>query len=79
MGSPTREDLMVYPSSPRTGRYLGNTNTTEVHDLQNEQPNCQIDEILAAGHAVGFRPDTLAQARSEGFDNCHYCIGGSTR
>lgn len=60
-------------------RYLGNENTTEVHDLQNEKTQCQIDEILAANHAAGFDPDTLAQAHKEGYDNGHYCIGGSTR
>lgn len=60
-------------------RFLGNTNTKEVHDLHNESLNCQIDEILAAGHAVVFSPDTLGQAHSEGYDNGHYCIGGSTR
>lgn len=60
-------------------RYLGNENTTEVHDLRNETTQCQIDEILAAGHAVGFTPDTLSQAHSEGYDNGAYCIGGSTR
>jgi hypothetical protein len=38
----------------------------EVRDLRAEKNNCEIDEILRAGHAVGFTPDTLAQARSEG-------------
>ena len=51
----------------------------EVHDLLRENTNCQIGEILTAGNGVGFRPDTLAQAHSEGYDNCAYCIGGSTR
>jgi len=60
-------------------RFLGNLRTTEVHDLTRETTQCQIDEILRAGHAVGFRPDTLAQAHSERYDNCAYCIGGSTR
>jgi hypothetical protein len=60
-------------------RYLGNTHTTEVHDLKNEQADCQIDEIIRAGHAVTFSPDTLALAHAEGYDNCAYCIGSSTR
>jgi hypothetical protein len=63
-------------------RYVGNTNTKEVHDLDNEQTGtneCQIDEIIAAGHAITFNPDSLAQAHSEGYDNGKYCIGGSTR
>lgn len=66
---------------PIKKRYLGNNNPSkmEVHDLHNEQTNCQIDEILKANHAVVFDPDTLEQAHSEGYDNCAYCIGGSKR
>jgi hypothetical protein len=67
----------------RTGdRYLGNTNKREVHDLIHEDASpsaCQIDEIIAAGHALGFNPDTLDQAHVEGYDNCRYCIGELTR
>ena len=74
---------MSYPIYSRTGdHYLGNTNTREVHDLIHEDASpsgCQIDEILAAGHAVGFSPDILDQAHVEGFDNCRCCIGESTR
>ena len=63
-------------------RYCGNTNKMEFHDLDNEDTKpsgCQIDEIIAAGHAKAFDPDTLEQAHSEGYDNCAYCIGASTR
>ncbi|SFQ11490.1 hypothetical protein [Salibacterium halotolerans] len=60
-------------------RFLGNSNTKEVHDLDNEQTTCQINEIVKHNHAVTFTPDTLATAKSEGYDNGHYCIGGSTR
>ena len=63
-------------------RFLGNTNTTEVHDLDNEKmgpSECQISEIINAGNARLFSPNTLQQANSLGYDNCHYCIGGSTR
>lgn len=66
-------------SRPNNKRYLGNTNKTEVHDLLNETARCQIDELLGAGRAVVFTPDTLAQAESEGYDNPHDCIGDSTR
>ena len=64
---------------PTNKQYLGNTNKKEVHDLKNEKTQCQINEIIKAGHAVVFSPDTLAQAHSEGYDNGAYCIGGSTR
>lgn len=63
-------------------RYVGNTNKKEVHDSDNEKtaPNeCQIDEIIKAGHARTFSPDTVEQAHREGYDNCKWCIGGSRR
>jgi hypothetical protein len=71
------------PGPPTYGkRFIGNTNTTEVHDLDNEQTGsneCQIDEIISAGHVKTFSPDTLDQAHDEGYDNCAHCIGGSLR
>ncbi|MBD3375246.1 hypothetical protein GF406_09440 [candidate division KSB1 bacterium] len=63
-------------------RYLGNNNPTgdrEVHDLNNERAQCQIDKIIQNNHAVRFVPDTLSQARKEGFDPCEWCIGGGNR
>ncbi|WP_419892829.1 hypothetical protein [Oceanobacillus kimchii] len=57
-------------------RYIGNTNTNEVHDLENEKTSCRINEIKH-DHIVNFNPDTHAQAKREGFDNCAYCIGNS--
>jgi hypothetical protein len=66
-------------SRPTTKNFLGNTNKHEVHELVRETRNCQIDEIILAGHAVVFSPDTLAQAKSEGFDNCDWCLAASTR
>jgi hypothetical protein len=61
-------------------RYLGNINKTEVHDLDNEKigpRECQIDEIIRAGHDRPF--DTQAAANNAGHDNCAYCIGNSRR
>lgn len=65
-------------------RFVGNTSADkrEVHDLDNEQTGaneCQIDEIIRAGHARTFTPDSLAQAKSEGYDPCAYCLRGSRR
>lgn len=71
---------MSYPTSTKSvKRYMGNTNKMEVHDLQRETSQCQISEIISAGHAVGFQPDTLSQAHSEGFDDCAYCLSSSQR
>jgi hypothetical protein len=66
------------PSSPLfNARYCGNTNTLEVHDLDNEQTQCQINEIIAAGHAKAFH--SLQEAIAAGYDRCAYCLGGSLR
>lgn len=61
-------------------RYLGNTNNLEVHDLDNEKTGgnqCQIDEIIRAGHDKPF--DTLGSAHAAGYDNCAWCLGDSSR
>lgn len=58
-------------------QYCGNTNKKEVHDLDNEKTNCQIDEIIRAGHDRPFT--SLAAAHNQGYDNCAWCLGGSTR
>ena len=60
-------------------RYCANTSPTkkEVHDLDNEKAQCQIDEIIAAGNAKPY--DSLDDAHRDGYDNGHWCIGGSTR
>lgn len=68
------------PGAPTYGkRFVGNKNHMEVHDLDNEKTACQIDEIIRAGHAVIFSPDSLAEARRQGYDNGAHCIGGSAR
>ena len=71
-----------YGSPIHGKRFLGNKNKKEVHDLDNEKTGaneCQINEIIAAGNATTFTPDTLKQADSEGYDNCAHCIGRSER
>ena len=65
--------------SPYNGRkYIGNSNTKEVHNLDNEQTNCQINEIKS-DHIVTFNPDSQSVANSDGYDNCAHCIGNSKR
>jgi hypothetical protein len=60
-------------------RYLANASASklEVHDLDNEKSQCQIDEISKAGHDRPF--NSLSTAQAQGYDNCAYCIGGSQR
>lgn len=60
-------------------RYLANANTSsrEVHDLDDERTNCQIDEIIAAGNERPY--DSVSAAVADGYDRCHWCLGGSNR
>ncbi len=66
------------PDHPLFGKkYCGDKAKKEVHDLDHEDPGregCRIDEIIAAGQAQGFVPDTLEQAYNEGFKACPKCI-----
>lgn len=58
-------------------RYLGNTNTLEVHETANEQTGCQLDEIKPE-HRKWY--DSLEEAkRDRNYDNCAHCLGSSTR
>lgn len=58
-------------------RYLGNTNTLELHDTDNETRNCQLDEIEAE-HRQWY--DAMLDAkRDRDYDNCHWCMGQSSR
>jgi hypothetical protein len=52
---------------------LGDVQTKEVHELRNERRACHVEDLLLAGRGVGFIPDTLAQARIEGYAICQHC------
>ncbi len=60
-------------------RYLANTNPSksEVHDLDAEKVQCQIDEIIKAGHDKPYH--SLETAHRDGYDDCAYCLPNSQR
>ena len=60
-------------------RFLANASPSkrEVHDLDNETRQCQIDEIIAARNERPY--ERLSDGKRDGYDNCQYCIGNSTR
>ena len=68
-----------YVGQMKGERFLANASPSkrEVHDLDNEKVQCQIDEIIRAGNDRPYT--TLTAARSAGYDNCAYCLGSSTR
>lgn len=54
-------------------RYVANTSPykREVHDLDNENRNCMIDEIVRVRQDKAF--GSLADARREEFTECPFC------
>jgi len=62
-----------YSGNMQGERYCGNVHKMEVHDLDNEKTNCQIDEIIRAGHDKPFT--TLEAARAAGMKKCDWCLG----
>jgi hypothetical protein len=69
---------MAFPVTHKRGRlHLGNPRTAQVHVVTRARARCGVDELIAADHAVGFYPDSLAQARREGYDVCVHCTGKS--
>ena len=71
--------MSVHPATSYVGlNYYGNSSPSkmEVHHVPSKTANCQLDEIK---NGVRFEPDTLDEAHKNGYDNCAYCIGGSTR
>ena len=54
-------------------RYVANTSPykREVHDLDNENRNCMVDEIIRARQDKPF--GTLEDARREEFSQCPFC------
>jgi hypothetical protein len=71
-----------YKGNMNGERYLANKSPSkkEVHDLDNEKTGtnqCQIDEIIRAGNDKPY--NSHAAAKADGYDNCAYCLGGSTR
>ena len=50
-------------------RYTGHM---KLHDLDNENANCQINEIIRAGDDVPF--PSPYDARQAGYTNCDWCF-----
>lgn len=60
------------PAPSTKTRYLGNSATRELHDMNNITKRCQIDGIKTE-HRVAFKIEKDAEA--SGYDYCAYCFG----
>jgi len=58
-------------------RYLADRNITEVHDLDNERKECQIDIIINYGFEKPY--ESLNQAYWDGFRRCKHCIKNTNK
>jgi hypothetical protein len=69
-----RIDLSPRPFVPgnQATRWLGNTRSGEVHDLDALTPNCQVDEIRSDRRHFFV---SLDEASGLGYDPCAYCLG----
>jgi hypothetical protein len=65
------DEAVDLPAQTET-RYLGNSSTRELHDLNNQKSACKIDEIRP-DHRVNFKTEKEALALK--YDYCAYCFG----
>ncbi len=61
------ENNPVHPT-----RFLGNSATRELHDLENEKNGCRI-RMMRFDHRINFK--TIQSAQEAGYDFCAYCFG----
>ena len=53
-------------------KYLGNKEKKEVHNLEAEKPECNIEQIIQAEYDIAFR--TIDDAHDQGYSHCPYCM-----
>jgi len=66
---------MTRPIRFEDHRWLGDKRTQRVHDLDNIQPSCHLDELLASEAYAAFGPDLLAEARNRNYRPHRDCVG----
>jgi hypothetical protein len=55
-------------------QWLGDKRTQVVHNLDNIQPSCHLDELLASQQYATFGPDLLAEARNRNYRAHRPCV-----
>ena len=61
-------------NKPYPKRFLRNTNSNEIHDTNNEQKGCQLNEILDE-YAKWYDTKADAMASTPDANPCHWCMG----
>ena len=55
-------------------QYVGDKRSQIVHDLDNPQDGCQIDELMASEQYLAISPGTIPEARNRGYKPCKHCV-----
>lgn len=58
-------------------RWVGDKRVQRVHDLDNAQDACRIDELMEAETFICFGPDTLVEARNRCYRPCPHCASSA--
>jgi hypothetical protein len=68
-----------YKGNMNGQKYVANMSPykREVHDLDNENRNCLIDDIIRSGQDKPY--SSLSDARQDDFNVCTYCSPESNR
>lgn len=66
-------------TKPYDYRYIGNKDTLVVHDLENDQPDCRVEDLIEAFILAGNNPKfdlfrSLDAAHLMGYRNCPVCL-----
>ena len=70
---------MARPTRFEDFRWLGDKRNQRVHDLDNIQPSCRLDDLLTSEQFATFGPDRLAEARNRGYRPCRHCTPAGPR
>ena len=65
---------MTRPARFEHHRLLGDKRTQRVHDLDNTQPGCRLDDLLASEQFTTFGPDVVAEARNRCYRPHRGCL-----
>jgi hypothetical protein len=57
-------------------QWLGDKRNQRVHNLDNIQPTCRLDNLLASQQYTTFGPDNLAEARNRCYKPHRDCAFG---
>lgn len=55
-------------------QHLGDKRSQIVHDLDNIQEACDLDDLMASEQYLAISPDTVPEARNRGFRPCRHCL-----